>query len=221
MDVQDLVLLSEHLFEDYRLAAHWKMNETEGAIAGKDGTLIGDPLWQPFIGPTDGALELDGTDDYVSTDFTLNPVEGSFSAFAWIKEGAPGQVIISQTDVTSGRNTVFGSTWLGTDSSSGKLITTLMEIPFGPLGSEMVITDDQWHHIGLVYDLDALHRHLYVDGVEVAADTDPVGGVASDGGLYFGAGRTLAGSSFFSGLIDDIRIYPLVLSAEEIAALAR
>jgi len=226
VDVQDLVLLSEHLFEDYRLAAHWKLDETEGAVAGdsiggKDGTAFGDPLWQPSIGHTDGALEFDGTDDYVSTNVTLNPVERSFSVLAWIKGGVPGQVIVSQTDVTAGRNTIFGSTWLGTDPSDGTFITTLMEIPFGPLGSETIITDDQWHHIGLVYDLDLLRRHLYVDGVEVAADLEAVGGVASEGGLYFGAGKNLEQVSFFSGLIDDIRIYPLALNAEEIAALAR
>lgn len=226
VDVLDLVLLSEHLFEDYRLAAHWKLDEAEGAIAGdsiggKDGMLVGAPLWQPSIGHTDGALEFDGVDDFVSTGFTLNPVEESFTVLAWIKGGAPGQIIVSQTDVTSGRNTVTGSTWLGADLADGRLITTLMESPFGPLGSETVITDGQWRHIGLVYDVDALSRHLYVDGVEVAADANPVGGVASEGGLYFGVGRNLEQGSFFSGLIDDIRVYPLALNGEQIAALGR
>jgi hypothetical protein len=42
----------------------------------------------------DGALECDGIDDYISTDFVLDPEDGSFSVFAWIKGGVPGQVII-------------------------------------------------------------------------------------------------------------------------------
>ena len=46
-------------------------------------------------------------------------------------------------------------------------------------------------------------------------------GVGSNGGLYFGADRTLEAQSFFSGLIDDIRIYDEVLSAEDVAELAR
>jgi hypothetical protein len=96
-----------------------------------------------------------------------------------------------------------------------------MHPPFDPLLSESVITDGQWHHIGLVYDFVGLYRYLYVDGVEVAKDTDFVGGVGSDGGLYFGAGKMLDASSFFSGLIDDVRIYDEVLSAEEIEAMAR
>ncbi|UCD00305.1 MAG: hypothetical protein JSW66_00995 [Phycisphaerales bacterium] len=39
--------------------------------------------------------------------------------------------------------------------------------------------------------------------------------------MYSGAGNTLDAGSFFSGLIDDVRIYPLALSAEQIAALAQ
>jgi len=48
-----------------------------------------------------------------------------------------------------------------------------------------------------------------------------VGGVGSNGGLYFGAGKTLDATSFFTGLIDDIRIYDRALSAEEVAELGR
>ena len=96
-----------------------------------------------------------------------------------------------------------------------------MHPPFDPLVSESVITDGQWHHIGLVYDFDGLKRYLYVDGAEVAKDTYFVGGVPSDGGLYFGVDKMLGQGTFFSGLIDDIRIYDEVISAEEVADLAR
>jgi hypothetical protein len=96
-----------------------------------------------------------------------------------------------------------------------------MESVFPPLVSDFIITDGQWHHIGLVYDIDALHRFLYVDGVNVAEDTSVVGGVPSSGGLYFGAGEDLNASTFFSGLIDDICIYNQALNAEEIGELSR
>jgi len=96
-----------------------------------------------------------------------------------------------------------------------------MHPPFDPLVSEAAITDGQWHHIGLVYDIDALQRYLYVDGKEVAKDTDLAAGVDSNGGLYFGASKTLDTEAFWSGLIDDVRIYDEVLSKEEVADLAR
>ncbi|MHC4072139.1 MAG: LamG-like jellyroll fold domain-containing protein [Planctomycetota bacterium] len=75
--------------------------------------------------------------------------------------------------------------------------------------------------MGLVSDFDGLHRHFYVDGVEVARDSVAVGGVGSNGELHVGAGPAREAGTFWSGLIDDIRIYDEVLSAEEVADLAR
>jgi len=36
-----------------------------------------------------------------------------------------------------------------------------------------------------------------------------------------GAGKNLAPATFWSGLIDDVRIHSVALSAEEVAALAQ
>jgi predicted Rossmann fold nucleotide-binding protein DprA/Smf involved in DNA uptake len=45
--------------------------------------------------------------------------------------------------------------------------------------------------------------------------------LSSNGGLYIGAGKNLEEGSFFSGLIDDVRIYNVALSSKEIEELAR
>jgi hypothetical protein len=166
--------------------------------------VIGDSVWQPADGEIDGALKFDGIDDYLSTDFVLNPMERTFSIFAWIRGDVPGQVIISQTAGTGGA----GSTWLGTDPSEGKFMAGLTHAVL-PLVSESVITDDQWHEINLVYD--GLSKYLYVDGAEVAKDNlRPL--LGTDGGLYLGVGNNLEPGSFFSGLIDDVRIYNRAVS---------
>jgi len=212
------------------LIAHWELDETEGDIAHEsagdnDGTCQGEPLWQPTTGKVSGALQFDGVEDYVSTPFVLNPADGAFSVFAWINGVEPVQsfadvAIISQMDGTG-----TDATWLGAVSSDGKLMTGLVPPPSGrsvpqPLVSEFVITDGQWHHIGLVWD--GSHRFLYVDGTEAAKDTKTQAPLkASDGGLYIGAGKTLGASSFFWGLIDDVRIYNRALSAEDIEELAQ
>jgi N-acetylneuraminic acid mutarotase len=222
IDDQDLKLLMSYWgLKVDDILAHWALDETEGVLAhdsigNNDGVLYGEPVWQPTGGKFAGALEFDGIDDYVETDFILDPAAGSFSVLAWVKGGSPGQVIISQTDGTG-----QGTRWLWADPSYGRLMTRLMHPPFDPLLSESVITNGQWHHIGLVYDFIGLCRYLYVDGAQVAKDTDVVGGVDSNGGLYFGAGKTLDSASFFSGLIDEVRIYKRVLSTEEVAGLAR
>ncbi len=228
VDAQDLLLLSDHLFEEsypFELRAYWKLDETEGILAhnsvgDNDGLLLGDPIWLPAGGKVRGALQLDGLDDYIQTSFVLNPAGGALSAFAWVKGGAPGQAIISQANGTG-----TGETWLGIDASNGGLMTGLVPPPVGrskpePLRSQSVITDAQWHHVGIVWD--ATFRSLYVDGTEVARDTHAMTAPLkhSDGGLYFGAGSTLAPETFFSGLIDDVRIYNAAISADAIAALA-
>ena len=100
-------------------------------------------------------------------------------------------------------------------------MTGFSEMYFGALVSETVITDGQWHHVGLVYDLDSLHRRLYVDGILVAEDPTIVSGVPSDGGLHIGASNDLDAGTFFFGLIDDIRIYNVALNPDEIASLAQ
>jgi hypothetical protein len=226
VDVHDLIVLSEHLYEDYRMIAHWKLDEEVGdtaydSVGGYDAKLHGEPFWMPNGGVIDGALFFDGIDDYVSTPFILNPTKGSLSMLAWIYGFTPGQVIISQRNTTSGRTAILGSTWLGTNPSDGKLMTGFSEMYFGALVSETVITDDQWHHVGFVYDMDTFHRRLYVDGVLVAEDTTAVSGMLSEGGLYIGASKDLDATSFFTGLIDNVSIYDVALTVEEIATLAQ
>jgi N-acetylneuraminic acid mutarotase len=212
VDVQDLVALSEHLFEDERIVAHWKLDETEGDVAydsaaENDGIVLGNPVWQPEGGLVGGALEFDGVDDFISAPAPLNPADGAFSVLAWINGGAAGGVIISEP---------VGADWLSTDPLDGRLMTGLVSPPVGrfiaqPMKSEAIITDGQWHRIGFIWD--GSYRHLYVDGVEVAMDATPLSSLENaTNGLYIGAGSSLAPGTFFSGLIDDVRIYNRVVS---------
>jgi hypothetical protein len=207
------------------LVAYWKLDETEGSIAkdragDNDGVLHGEPLWQPVGGRKAGALAFDGIDDHVISASVLNPADGPFSVVVWIQGGAPGDVIISQTDSAGN-----AETWLGMDASSGRLMTGLTSPPGGrfkpePLKSQSVVTDGQWHHIGFVWD--GSYRFLYVDGVEVAKDAAAQAALKSaTGGLYIGAGKTLDAAAFFAGLIDDVRIYNAAVSADKVKALAR
>ena len=156
---------------------------------------------------------LDGIDDYIDAPFILDPSKGSFTALAWVYCWMPVQVIISQKGQS-------GGTWLGINPS-GNLMTGFSDVNFGALESEAFITDVQWHHIGLVYDMDTFHRILYVDGVLVAEDATFVSGMPSDGGLHIGASKDLEADSFFSGMFDDVRIYNVALTAEEIAAMVQ
>jgi len=209
VDVEDLKVLAEHLFEevnDPSLVAHWPLDETEGIFAAdsvgdNDAFVVGGAVWQPGSGQVDGALEFNGVDCCGSAGPVLNPADGPFSIFTWIKDGAPGQVIVSQQ---------AASDWLATDDK-GNLMTELKSSDqlAGPLLSETVITDGLRNRIDLVWD--GSQRKLCVDGVKVAEDTQP-GLEGSQMGLYFGVDKNYAPGTFCSGLIDDVRIYNRVVS---------
>jgi hypothetical protein len=72
-----------------------------------------------------------------------------------------------------------------------------------------VITDGQWYRIGFVWN--GSNRILYVDDVIVAEDAQ-TGLVSSNGGIYIGCGKGMEPGTYFSGMIDDIRIYNRAIS---------
>jgi N-acetylneuraminic acid mutarotase len=208
VNIQDLVVLSEYFFKeinDPTLIAHWALDETEGIFAGdsvseSDAYIIGGATWQPDGGQVNGAIQLNGVDGCVVTGPILNPADGSFSILAWIKGGAPGQVVVSQQDAAN---------WLKADTE-GSLKTELIGIDrlASHLRSQTLITDGNWHRISFVWD--GLSRKLYVDSILTAEDTqDSLKG--SNSGLYLGCGKGMEAGTFFSGLIDDIRIYNRVV----------
>jgi subtilisin family serine protease len=189
VDVQDRELLMQYLhtvLPELGLIAHWKLDEASGIVAAdsvgtNNGTLAGNPIWQPASGKIKGALLLDGIDDCVTTPFVCNPSLGPFSVFAWVKGGAPGQVIVSHAGWAN---------WLRADTSDGSLITEIKGA--GRTGKIMesttLITDGAWHRVGLVWD--GSNRILYVGDIEVAKDTQ-TSLESSSGGLYIGAGKNL------------------------------
>jgi acyl-CoA thioesterase-1 len=204
----DLSALGKLWLTSPGLIAHWRLDETEGSVAADklghfEGTVHGSPIWRPHDGKIVGALEFDGADDYVSTGNVLNPADGSFTVFAWIKSVQPGRVILSQSD-QSGASTI----WLGTDATTGALMTTLTDggPSTRPLASLMRVLDGAWHEIRLVWD--GSYRYLYVDGRQAAMDTQKLGKLKpSSNGFFVGVGSNLDAATFWSGLIDDIRIY--------------
>jgi hypothetical protein len=203
IDGADLEVLMRYWGQDDGLIAHWKLDETGGDIAydsnGKyHAAVIGDPTWQRESGQIDGALEFDGVDDYLAAPFILDPVKQPFSAFAWIKGGQPGQSIISQQGG-------FG-VWLSVDSTGA--LATGLTFPMPAVTSDVVVTDDQWHRVGLVSDGSGMS--LYVDDVEVArTPTSPI--LPANGDLQIGAGKNLEPDVFWEGLIDDVRVYDRVV----------
>jgi hypothetical protein len=204
VDAADLeVLMSNWMqaVDDPTLLAHWALDEAEGTVAfdsagQNDGQVIGAALWQPDGGVLGGALDFDGA-TFVVGDYVLNPYHGPFSVIAWIKGGAPGQVIVSQQG---------GANWLMADALDGSLMTDLRAGGRSPvsLGSEAVIADGNWHRIAFTWD--GVNRRLYVGDELVSEDAqDALGG--SVGNQLIASGANMSAGTFWVGLIDDVRIY--------------
>jgi len=204
VDEQDLFALAEYLEEDKDVAdptlvAHWPLDETDGMtacdMAGEnDALVVGGATWQPDGGMVGGALQLNGVSSFAVVDAVPSLRDGPFSILAWVKGGAADEVFVS----------CGVADWLYTNPADGSLMTALSSIAGNgvPLFSDVVITDGQWHRIGLVWD--GTRRILYVDWHEAARD-EQVELAIPDAPLMIGAGATT--NRFFSGQIDDIRIY--------------
>jgi len=211
VDVNDLTVLAGYIGQDVNdptLIAHWALDETAGMTAAdsvgeNDAMVLGGAAWQPTGGTIGGALAFDGKDDLVRPGKSvLDPGAGPFSVIAWVKGGAPNRVIVSQSS---------GADWLYLNQY-GMLTTDLKASGKAgkSLTSDAHVLDDQWHRVALVWD--GTNRALHMDGVEVAKDTQP-SLAASSGVLHIGTGTnfSLGATTFWSGLIDDVRIYNRVV----------
>jgi len=205
VDLQDVIALAGFIGPtviDPTLIAHWAFDEREGTIASdsagdNDGAVIGTPVWHSAGGQVNGTLEFDGA-TCIAAEHILSPLDGPFGVLAWVKDGTAGQVVVSQTG---------GANWLMADALEGTLATGLAPSarnPVPPLVSDTIITDGDWHRIAFTWD--GSHRRLYVDDVLVVEDRE-ASLAECYGGLNIGCGKDMSPATFFTGLIDDVRIY--------------
>ena len=159
-------------------------------------------------------LNFDGVDDYIDLGNDLAD-ELKYSSFftveGWIK-----------TTHTTGIQSIVNNDSGGTvQQSRFRLNDDKLELLMGhgvnsvtsPAG---VITADTWHHVAGVYNDTTLK--LYVDGVEVA--TESILGTYSMllSLQEYWIGNTNKENQAFSGSIDEVRVWKIARTAEQLAA---
>jgi hypothetical protein len=166
-------------------------------------------------------LALDGVDGFVRIT-GWKGVDGgrSRTCCAWIKTAdTAGQII-------SWGTTGVGVRWNLVTEGGGRL---RLEVGGGAIVGSKVICDGQWHHVAAVLDNDGTPNvkevKLYVDGIQdtpssagdvgVNTETDPA--TAPDVRI----GVWLSSPLYFTGKLDEVRIYERALSAEEVWQLAQ
>ncbi len=82
------------------------------------------------------------------------------------------------------------------------------------------VGDGQWHHIALTWDAGEEEGIVYVDGVEGTDDIGFSGGTDNDGDtVRIGFSESVHSSGNFVGRIDDVAIFDVALTAEQVVEL--
>ncbi|WP_055565380.1 LamG-like jellyroll fold domain-containing protein [Streptomyces atriruber] len=215
-----------------RPEAAWGFDESSGGTAndpaGNTGTLRG-PEWT--AGAIGGALSFDGVDDHVAVARTaaLAGLVNSFTVSFWAEPRSPHQVDPESGDGTTGTSgqryaygpaqggTLWGQGHAGFGVSVGTNGVSVYEHSDNYMPPVLVHEAPilGWTHIAVVYE-DRRPR-LYVNGTLVrtrsaqSAMTSVHAAPDGLGGMGYG---------FFHGRLDDIRVFPAVLSGDQIELLA-
>ena len=145
----------------------------------------------------------------------VNAAESSFSVSLWYKADGP----------SSGNTNIVQAGTIGGDSGRTILILTQDSKYFTYLTADNArvttvnpVTRTDWQHITFSYDKDTNKAWFFVNGVADNAEGLTLSGTpASVSDMIIGRHRTDADS--FAGLIDEVRVYDKVLTAEEAKAI--
>ncbi|WP_433343361.1 LamG domain-containing protein [Micromonospora sp. CA-111912] len=173
----------------------------------------------PVALPTDRAgtaLRLDGRDDHLDLGSAPSArLQGAYTVEAWIKPVTAGGFVVAAGDgVKAGsfslRLNTTGALVL-THSGTGNTLTSPAEkVPTG-----------RYTHVAAVFSTDTTAKGtLYVDGVEVASGPMSFTPSSSSAGVvtYVGARPSGSGAAdFFSGDVDEVRIWSQARTAAELA----
>jgi hypothetical protein len=209
---------------DYRFdECSWK--GISGEVSDSSGNGYNGSINQALTTSSGGALcqttIFNGTSQYISVPQTAtNTLLSTASLSFWIKTTqtgndtdwlAPGVTGVEQAGTN---NDIFWG-WL---DGSGK-------IGLNALGdgvqakSSISINDGTWRHIVLTRDASTGLLQIYINGV---LDTSGMGGIGTVGTAFSSIGRiedTGGTPAYFSGSLDEVKIFDRVLSQDEIATI--
>lgn len=231
--------------DDSSLVGHWKLDELSGTNAvdssgnSNTGTLTNYSSPEPWSssGQVNSSLNFDGSSNYVQiADSTSLDVTSNLTVAAWVKPdtctpdpggGANMRSIMGKWQ-KAGNNRAY---ILG--MSRGTNCNLLFNISddggwAGEAANGVVTTDiltvDTWAHVVATYDGSTNLASIYINGTlsasSTATDAASVNIYNSSAPLRIGATQDWGDSpKYFSGHIDDVRVYNRVLSTTEIDAL--
>ena len=207
--------------------AYWPLNDASGAVLASDysgnghnGTNIGGvttgvtgpvpPAYQGFhAGNT--AFGFDGGSGYI--DFGTGPsLSGTtdFSLEAWINTTTTANGVIIQQRSTLGYNGEYQFIV----NSSGTLGFFLYGGGYQySFATSRTVNDGLWHYVAFVRS--GVNGYIYIDGTLAASATGPLSPLDATIPTYVGADQRDS-TSYFSGSIADVAVYPYALSVHTV-----
>jgi hypothetical protein len=205
------------------LVSYWPLDSIEDGTAedivgGNDGTPKNGV--SETGGKVDDAASFDGIDDYVTVpdDSSLDLTE-ALTLAAWVKPSSDQE---SYARIISREQSGVGNRQynLGVNQSAEdpRTVIDTVDDDAVEISGEVPFTDDSWHHAVMTFEASSEVR-LYVDGDEVDSTSVNSSLVSRSSTVKFGAPAHLPDKDYFTGGIDDIRIYDRALSGSEVADL--
>lgn len=211
------------------LAAYWRLDEGSGSTIADasgnshTGALLNSPTWTtgtPSIVPNPAALSFDGTDDYALVSDVTGLPSGSDarSISLWMNQPA----VTEQATLLSLGNGNDGNQKFILQMGSAGADTYLFTDGINP-ENNIALSGSQiptagWHHVAFTFD-GASDWKYYLDGVLTGSGTFPFAINTVTNALEIGS-RHDAGTGFYNGSLDDIRVYGRALSETEVGDLA-
>lgn len=202
------------------LIGWWKFDEGSGTAAedssvnNNTGTLTGGTTFGE--GVSGNAVQLDGTDDYVTMGSSTTLDETIRSACAWIyPDNLPSSSTGTIMGKTNGSSTGPRLYMAGNGNVGGSVDGARQQ-------SNGILSQNSWHHMcatwtGAAYT--AADVKIYLDGANVTdGDVTAAGASQSDAALDFIIGQA-SGANFFKGKIDEAMIFDRELSENEILSI--
>lgn len=185
-------------------------NDASDSAGNNDGTLQGGVTFAS--GKAGQAASFDGVNDYIlvpdSSDLDLRE---AFTISFWGLKKGDGRTILSKDGVGTDTNGAY-NVYMGDDLAVRYEINNIASLQT----DTGAISLNSWHHVAVAYNSSVSPQmKIYVNGVAEKTGSISQPYLLSTNMLIGRRGYTTL-SSFYTGLIDELRIYKRVLSGTEI-----
>ena len=227
------------------LTGYWSFEEGTGDTTadvsgnGNDGTLTNGPTWGDGPAGLSGALDFDGNDDYVECQSLASTTTGQLSISLWVnyeRKGAdPGRAALVANRTEDRSDMMFELIIRNLGIPAGGEVYNRLMITQGVTSwpsnwcawkdeegvPKVEVPQNEWTHIVVTCDGSEATAYLNSELIATAEWILPPANVCP---LFIGWSTRRDGGTgppleHFYGLIDDVRLYDRLLSADDIQEL--